>query len=184
MQTMRAPVRGCKLMLDHLTVHQLTVDDLRDEFPDSRFLIIYRRSLAEQFVSREMAIATNQWYLWAGQERKQAQVFVDSDALRKYCAATRQAYADLMTRRWLPERSELISYEELATDPTNCLKGRICPLLGLPACEPRTILCKQGTTPLAERVANYRQVAALLASPLCQQHYAWNSKRLFLKEAA
>src|SRR5947207_2523437 len=48
LQTLDAPLRACKLMLDHLCDHQLTVDDLRAAFSDSRFIVLYRRWLAEQ----------------------------------------------------------------------------------------------------------------------------------------
>jgi LPS sulfotransferase NodH len=173
LQTLRAPIRGCKLMLEHFTHHSLSVDDLNGCFADCRFIVIYRRSLAEQFISRELALATKQWALSEGQEQKQALVTIRPAALRTYCEATRQAYTNLLSPSWLVDRSVLVSYEELTADPATWLRDEICPLLDAPAIEPRINLRKQNTLPMSERVANYHEVAALLASPLCQQHYSW-----------
>jgi hypothetical protein len=49
---------------------------------------------------------------------------------------------------------------------------------------PQTQLCKQNTRPLAQQVTNYRDVAALLQSPLCRQHHSWPWQRSNGKHAA
>jgi hypothetical protein len=83
----------------------------------------------------------------------------------------------------MPERP-LVSYEELVADPARRLRDDICPLLGVPPAEPQSFLLKQNKQPLAERVENYREVAALLSSSLCQQHYVWPGQQQARRRAA
>jgi LPS sulfotransferase NodH len=180
----RSGVRGCKLMLDQLANCGLTLDALDAAFPSPKYIVLYRQSLAEQFLSREAAKATQQWVLLEGQERKQARVWINPAELRSYSDAVRRAYREVLAHSWLPQRAMLLSYEELVADPARCLRDRVCPLLGVPAVSPETCLRKQNTLPLAQRVANYHEVAALLASPLCRQQYVWPWQQLGARRAA
>jgi LPS sulfotransferase NodH len=173
LQARPASIRGCKLMLYQLADCSLTLDVLDSAFPGSKYVVLYRQSLADQFVSQKLALATRQWVLMTGQERKQATVTIDAVELRNYCDATRRAYRDVIATPWLRERAVLLSYEDLTADPAAQLAERICPFLGVRAVAPQSTLRKQNTLPVAERVANYDEVEALLASPLCRQHYVW-----------
>ncbi len=163
-------------MLDQLARTSLSLDALHAALPEAKYIILYRESLAEQYLSRESAFATQQWYLLDGQEPKQAKIHVRPSRLRAYCEEIRQAYRTILDHAWLPARSVLLSYEELTLDPAWWIGEQICPLLGIPAALPQTIMRKQNTLSLAERVENYGEVAALLASPLCRQHYAWQRR--------
>jgi LPS sulfotransferase NodH len=183
MHTLTAPVRGCKLMLDQLADCGLTLDALDQAFPGAKYLILYRSALAEQFLSRQAAKVTDQWVLLDGQERKEARIHIDAGNLRAYCADIRQAYREILDHAWLSERGVLLSYEQLAADPVHCMSEWVCPLLDVPASQPETMLRKQNVLPLEQRVANYREVSALLASPLCHQHYTWSRAALARKAA-
>jgi LPS sulfotransferase NodH len=177
MQTRRAPYRACKLMVRHLANYQLTLGDLDAAFPGARFIILYRQSLVEQFVSQCLARATNQWVLLPGEERKRASVTVNPADLRRYCEETRRGYEEVLAFPALAERGAILSYEELTADPARCLRERICPLLGVPAIEPKTMLCKQNPQPLAERVVNFSEIAALATSALCHQELCLPARR-------
>jgi LPS sulfotransferase NodH len=169
----RAPIRGAKLMLDQLELYRLSLDALDAAFSRPKYIVLYRQSLAEQYLSRKSAKATDQWILLKDQDRKQVRVLVDPVELRQYCETVKQSYRKILEHRWLAERAVLVSYEELTADPHGWLGGHIAPLLGVPPGQLATTLRKQNTSPIAERVANYGEVAALLASPLCQQRYVW-----------
>jgi hypothetical protein len=184
LHTLRAPIRACKLMLDQLADCWLTLDALHAAFPDALYFILYRQSLAEQFLSRESAKVTDQWFLVDGQQRKQARVRIDPVRLRTYCDKIRHEYREIFDCAWLPQRSVLLSYEELTADPEQCFSQQICPLLGVPPVPLTTTLCKQNTLPLEQRVSNYREVSALLASPLCQQYYSWHERPQSKRKAA
>jgi LPS sulfotransferase NodH len=184
LHTLRSATRGCKLMLDQLAASRLPLDALHAAFPEAKYIVLYRQSLAEQFVSKQTAFATNQWTLCKDHERKHARVRVNPTALRTYCEKMRQSYREALGHAWLPERALVLSYEELTAHPRRWLREEICPLLGVPPSEPQTLLLKQSTLPLAERVENYSEVAALLASPLCQQRYSWPDRRETHRRAA
>jgi LPS sulfotransferase NodH len=184
LHALSAPLRACKLMLDQLTDCWLTLDSLNAAFPDAAYLILYRQSLAEQFLSRESAKATDQWFLVDGQQRKQSRVRIDPVRLRTYCDTIRNEYREIFDCAWLPERSVLLSYEELIANPEQCFAEQICPLLGVPPGPLTTNLRKQNTLPVEERVSNYREVAALLASPLCRQYYFWHERPHHKRRAA
>ena len=51
LQSLKAPIRGCKLMLDQLAACRLSPADLRTAFGEAKFVILYRQSLAEQLLS-------------------------------------------------------------------------------------------------------------------------------------
>jgi len=173
LHTLEAPIRGCKIFLDHLANYRLTLDDLDAAFPQAKYIILYRQSLIEQFASLELARMTKQWSLTEGQQPVRAPIFMEPAALRKYCDHVRRGYQDLLANRWLAERAVLVSYEELTRDPERWLAGEICRLLEVPPTRCETNLKKQNPQPLAERIANFSEIAALAASPLCKQYYAW-----------
>jgi LPS sulfotransferase NodH len=178
LDTLQAPVRGCKLMLNQLDECQLDPKRLDAAFLDARYIILYRESLAEQFLSLEAAQATNQWKLTAQQEAKLVHIRVDPRKLRSFCDRTLEMYRRVLDHDWLRQRGILLSYEQLVSDPENCLRKAICPLLEVETAPLSTSLRKQNTLSRAERIVNYDQVANLLDSPQCRQWLDWPSARL------
>jgi LPS sulfotransferase NodH len=184
LQTLPTPVRGCKLMLDQLADCRLGVPELIAAFPTARFVVLYRQSLAEQYLSLKTARVTNQWVLRPGQAARATRVPVERHDLRAYCERIKAAYRQLLESQDLRERAVLLSYEELTAEPAYWLRDQICPLVDAPCAQAATDLLKQNTRPLADRVENYRQVEALLLSPLCQQSYVWPGQRQSGRRAA
>ena len=171
LQGERGNVRGCKLMLYQLANCQLTLDGLDAAFPQAKYIVLYRQSLAEQYVSHQTAIATRQFLLRPGERRKRTELTIDPAHLRAYCDDIRRGYRNVLDHSWLHGRSVVLSYEELVAEPEHWLEQHICPLLGVPFVAPKAQLCKQNTEPLAQQITNYREVASLLHSPLCRQHH-------------
>jgi LPS sulfotransferase NodH len=184
LQAERSPIRGCKLMLYQLANCQLTLNDINSAFPNAKYIIIYRQSLAEQFLSQKAAETTEQFVLRPGEKPRKAKLTINPDELRGYCDHTRNAYRDVLDHDWLRERSVLLSYEELTADSAYWLNQQICPLLNVPPVMPKERFVKQNTLPLAERVTNYREVASLLHSPLCRQYHTWPGEQQYQKRAA
>lgn len=173
LQSLKTPVRGSKLMLDQLAGCRLTAAELQDAFPAAKYIVLYRQSLAEQLLSIRSAQATKQWILHQGQAARPARVRIEPLELRWYCDEVRRLYAPIVGCPQVAERGVLLSYEELVADPQSIFAERICPLLNVPYCEPRTSLMRQNPQPIAERVENYAEIAALLHSPQCRQSYSW-----------
>jgi LPS sulfotransferase NodH len=171
LQGERTPIRGCKLMLDQLKNCRLSLDHLNSAFPDAKYIVLYRQSLAEQFVSHRLAWLTQQFVLRPGEKPRRAELTIDPDDLRQYCDQTRSGYREVLNHPWLAGRAVLLSYEELTADTDHWLAEHICPLLAVPVVTPATRLLKQNTLPLDQQITNYRDVAGLLESSLCQQHH-------------
>jgi LPS sulfotransferase NodH len=174
LQGLKTPVRGCKLMLDQLDACRLTIHAIDAAFPGAKYVVLYRQSLADQFVSFKTALTTRQWVRRAGQPPKHTAVTVDQAELRAYCDRMQGAYRELLGQAWLEPRTVLLSYEELIAQPSYWLGQQIGPLLGVSGVQPVTRLWKQGIQPLQQRIENYRDVAALLESRLCRQHYTFH----------
>jgi len=173
LQAERSPIRGCKLMLYQLANCGLTLNDIHSAFPHAKYIIIYRQSLAEQFLSQKSAEQTKQFVLLPGEKARKAELTINADELRWYCNYTRNEYRQVLEHSWLRERSVLLSYEELTADADYWLKQQICPLLDVSPVMPKERLVKQNTLPLAQRIKNYREVAALLHSPVCHHTHTW-----------
>jgi LPS sulfotransferase NodH len=177
-------VRGCKLMLDQMQRCGLTVSLLTEAFPEARYIVLYRRSLIEQFVSLETARATDQWHLAPGEQARHARVWIDPSKLKDYCRQIRASYHALLTSEDLEGRSVVLSYEELIAQPEETLRQQICPFLEAPYPTPTARLRKQGSRPLEDRVLNYRQIAGLWADPQCWQQYALSRDQRHVRQAA
>ena len=145
LQGEKTPVRGCKLMLYQLANCKLTLDDIHAAFPTAKYIVLYRQSLAEQFVSHQQALATRQYQVPVGEEAKHSGIVIDADELRRYCDEVRRGYCEVLKHTWLADRGVLLSYEELTADAGNWLEKRICPLLGIKYRPPETRLRKQST---------------------------------------
>lgn len=167
-----APVRGVKLHFAQLAGRGLSLAEVAGRFADARFLILYRQSMAEQFVSRARAAASGQWLLKDGQKPRDATVRIDAQELRDYCARNRGYYEGLTAQPWFVGRAVLFSYEQLAAAPQQVFDEMIFPLLDVPAQEIHTSLRKQNTRTLADVVENYDEVGELLESDACRHEYA------------
>jgi LPS sulfotransferase NodH len=172
MQTLKTPLRGCKLFLRELENYRLTIDDLERAFPSAFYIVLYRENLAEQYVSQKAAERTRQWILRPGQTRKQITVTIDPTQFKKHCAQMRSGFETILAHPAVGERGTLLTYDALARDPSGCLRELICPLLGVPFAAPQSTLCKQNTEPLSERVTNYAEVEALFRSPTARLQLA------------
>lgn len=184
LHTLDSPIRGCKLFLEHLANYRLTLDALDAAFPNSKYIVLYRQSLGEQYASHELAKLTSQWSLIPGQTPKQTPITINPAKLREYCDRVRRAYHDTLSTPWLAQRAVLLSYEDLIADPSYWIGQRVCSLLGVSAAELETNFCKQNPQPLADRIANYPEVAPLLNSALCQQRHTWPGAQRARRRAA
>ena len=173
-QAREGATRGCKLMLYQLKNCHLSLERLDAEFPGAKYIVLYRENLAEQYVSHLKSLATQQFALRAGEEKRNTQVHVDRQALAAYCEEIRAGYEQVLRHAELRERSVLLSYEELVRDTDRWL-GEIASLLGVEAASAHTRLLKQNDQPLSASVSNYGEVASILAR--CKQQHAWPARR-------
>lgn len=183
LQGERTAIRGCKLMLHQLANCQLKLDDLNQHFEHAKYIVLYRQSLADQFVAEKTAEATRRLTIQSGNDQRQAEVAVNPQQLRAFCDDNRRRYHDLIECRGLADHAVLLSYEEFIADPVHCLKQKVSPLLSVPFADSTTRVPKQNLRPLAEQIINYREVAALVQSPLCRQQLNWPFRENYRRAA-
>ena len=172
-------VRGAKLMFWHLhEIHGLSVEDLGSEFPDARFIVLYRASLAEQYVSHRIAEATNQFLVREGGERRTATVVVDPDDFREYCSRIRGHYERVLSVPWMKERGTIVRYRELVEDPEGLIRERLAPFLSVSYSSPSSTLIKQNPAALRDKVENYAELEHLLTGGSAFQSYSFDDEKV------
>ena len=172
LRSQASSVGGLKILLGSFKRHGLTIGDLQSVAPDLRFLIIYRRSLADQFVSREIARRTGSFVLTERGTPRRVSVHVDREEFRRYCKRTRKLYRQLLSDRFVTDRALVLSYEELTEDAEVIFRRSVCPFLEIDYHPVQTGFIKQNPSPLSEKVSNFADVQDVLTGPDAQQDYA------------
>ena len=94
-----ARVTGCTLSQFQLAGTGLGLDDLVEWFDDARFIILYRRSLAEQCLSWHLSLLTRQWR-WTEDSRSnspfEGRVRLERRAVLNRFELVRQFYSELL----------------------------------------------------------------------------------------
>lgn len=155
-------VSGAKFHLNQLNERRMTVEDLHGLFPSARVIVLYRRSLAHQYVSTQVARSIGRWLDTTGSAVFEGTVHVDPQELLGFYHWIREQYREVVANGWLRERGVLVAYEDMAADPQTLFGDRLFPFLGLPSSEVRTNMVKQVPHPLSKVVANYDDVRHLL----------------------
>ena len=155
-----AKICGFKMLFIRLLKHKLTLDDIRGRFPKTKFLIVYRRSLLEQFVSLKIAEMTDRWQ-WSRDYTQPETLKIDTGEFRKFCSETRQFYENILQFPWIRTCARVIAYEDLAADPQRVFDTKIFPFLGIPPVSVSTTMLKQNTRPLEALVENFEQIRSL-----------------------
>ncbi len=167
----RDAFRGLKVHFGQLRSRNMTVENLQRGVPHAKYIILYRRNMAEQFVSLRRAATTGQWLLKDPAARKDATVRVEREPLLAFYERHRQCYGALMQCPWLRDKAVIVSYEELVADPNAVFRESVCPLLGLPVVTVHTDMVKQNPHGLRDTVENYDEVADLLTGAQARHEY-------------
>lgn len=173
-----APVTGVKILLEQLPWHGLSMADLCSVLPDTRFLVIYRRALAEQYVSMLIAKRTGSWSLTERGVRRRLSVHIDPEEFVAYCHGIRREYRELFRHSCVMDRALVLSYEELAGGADDLFRAHVCPFLGVDYHPVRTGFLRQNPDPLPQKVENYDEVADVLTGPDATQRYDVEARRV------
>ncbi|HVE13364.1 MAG TPA: sulfotransferase, partial [Elusimicrobiota bacterium] len=142
----RGSIGGAKLLLEDMRALGIGVSQLASILPTARFIILYRESLLEQYVSLQIAAATGIWKVeTAAPAGRPHVVAIDPEDFREFCESTRQSYEEVLGFPGLAARSSIVCYEDLARDPERYLNERILPFLDLPPAAVKPPLRKQRT---------------------------------------
>lgn len=158
-----SPITGAKLLLGQMESAGLDLRSVMDLFPGGRFVLLYRQSLADQFLSLRAAERTRQFQAGAGETVREPGPLrvdlADFDRFRRRIEALNTAAVETPGFR---ASATTISYEELAADPCGVVDRRLRPTLDLPAGEVRVSRVKLNTRPKSDMVENWAEVATEL----------------------
>jgi LPS sulfotransferase NodH len=129
----RSEICGAKLPSIHLQFHGLDVRQLHDYFPTAKVILLYRRSLADQYLSFQVARASKRWRSRNGQEypRHTRLMRLDRDDFMKYCRQLKNFYSTTFALDGIRDYTAVLSYEELAGNANDVFNARVFPFLGL-----------------------------------------------------
>jgi LPS sulfotransferase NodH len=168
-RAIQGKIKCGKLHFPHFNDFGITVDHLLEWFPRARFIILYRGSLLEQFVSLKLAEATGRWIATRPEEETDREVAIDVAELLAFALATKNQYEQLANHPPLRGRHLTISYEELASDASRTFETKIWPFLGILPFPLKTVLRKQNRRSVRESVSNFHEVESLLSSGVLEQ---------------
>lgn len=152
---------GAKLLKIQMEQRNISLEDLKALYPSCRFIILYRKSLLDQFISLKIAESTGTW-LWYGGDNFKPPVSlrIEKEEFLHYSADIRRFYDDLFKLSWVRERSLILSYEELYGDIQRVFDERVFSFLGIPKVQIAAKTCKQNTRMPHEIIENYGEVSS------------------------
>ncbi len=128
-----ADVYGAKVQFEQLHRAGLTERDLLEYFPQSKCIVLYRRSMSEQYVSLRIA---EQMQCWGratadtGYSPFASTISVRRDELLAYYDRLRTSYNSMCTlRKEYASRLLFVAYEDLRDTLQAQLRERICPFI-------------------------------------------------------
>ena len=172
----RHKICGTKLLAYHLNDHRLSLENLKENFPNVRFIFLYRKSILEQFVSLKIAETTNVWQRTNGDSAGEAvsPFYLETEELRAYCHFIKSFFETLFAKEWLKSCSVVLSYEELVEDAQRVFDEKIFPFLGIGSSVVSSRYLKQNTRPIRETVKNLEEIKDM--KEIFQEHFlSWSA---------
>ncbi|HEY3968501.1 MAG TPA: hypothetical protein VGM05_28390 [Planctomycetaceae bacterium] len=145
-------------------MHDVTLDDLRQWFPTAVYLIVYRGSLLEQYVSFQVAKATHKWVGLDKRDQFQDRIHVDADDFMRFCSAERDKYSKILSYKWIHSCSRIVRYEDLASRPQAVFDADVFSLLGLPSTPIVTNMVKQIDRKMPDVIENYDELQKIISN--------------------
>lgn len=175
--SLATPVVGAKILLDQLPLHDLDPTDLLDITENPKFLILYRRSLAEQYVSLEISRQTNVWTHISEQPPPKRSVAINAERFLSFTQHVRTSYERLIANDRIRQRAIVISYEELTADVQGLFKSVVTPFLSVPGHTVATRYRRVNPQHLSEKVTNFDELEELLLGRTSFQTYTTEGRR-------
>ena len=170
LQSLSRKLAGAQIHIGHLEHHNLTARDLCECVGSCKLLILYRESLADQFVSWQLARQSNRWVGNSQTDIHTKKIKIIPEEFSTFCNMIQQRYLGVMQTPGVRESSTVLSYEELCELPNQVFTDRIFPLLGQSPVAIHSKMIKQNRRPLSETVTNYKDLEPLLRN--AQQSYS------------
>lgn len=157
-------IPGVKIVLYQLTQLGLSAGELKDWFPDAKFIILYRESLAEQFLSLQMAVRTGVWDSYH-ENRTTRRLTLDPAELAEYVQVTEAEYRKLLSCARVRRNAVIVKYEDLVDGAQSVFDNKLFAFLALPRCQVRAATVKVLQAPHRELISNWADVCDLFRYP-------------------
>ena len=164
-------VRGAKLLFIHMRDHRLGLEDLQKRFPRARFILLYRRSMLEQYLSLKIAEATGLWQVTGDTSSSSVSLRIDAEELKRFCLKTKVGYEKLLQNAWLAKQPLILDYETLSADPQGVFDKIVFPWLGLPS-SPVSSPSRKRKEDRSQFILNYEEIMRLSGAPWTLQDYS------------
>lgn len=166
------PICGAKFTFDQLDRHGIGADNLAGLRPAPKFIILYRRSLADTFISLQAARQRNQWKRHEDAPPFSGLIHVDPADYLAFAKRIRQNYERIISQDWFRERARVVTYEDVVASAQDVFDHVLFPFLEQPASPVTTGLKKQIERPMSSVVENYEEVKDILEGDAGRQEYA------------
>lgn len=162
-----------KILFHQIEAFGISPEEIYAEFPSTKWIILYRENILNQYLSQELAYQTGRWIqLRQSPEKPQKKrVHLHPEIALKYRDDVRQKYQKTQNILGLGDRSVWISYEALAAGPQKIFDETLFPFLEITPYPVSTKLIKQNTQTYAEIIANYDEVKDLISQTDFTQNY-------------
>ncbi len=171
----RDTICGTKFIFVQLEAHRITLENLNHLFPEAKFIILYRRSFFDQFVSLKIAELTDVWQTYGVFEPPRS-FCIDPNELKSQYLKIKFFYEGIFKRSWLESRSIVLTYEDLYGDPQEIFNRMIFPFLKLPVSEVSWKIRKQNLRQAQEIVENFEDLKPLAEE--MKQKYSFSRDEL------
>jgi LPS sulfotransferase NodH len=159
-----------KLFFFYFRLYKFEIDEINKMFPNAIYIIIYRSSIADQYVSWETAKKTNIYNVQYKLDFNKRKITIDKNDFIAFIKNEKNDYNNLINKDWIQKKSIIISYEELSQNPQSVFNKKIFPFLDIPNKSIKTKLRKLNPESLKNRVDNYESVKNLINEEAIQRY--------------
>jgi LPS sulfotransferase NodH len=147
---------GIKLHYSHFTKHNIKVHELVHKFPDTKFILLYRSSITNQFISSRITQITKQFGTRNQAKEIKRKLVIEPDFFKAYCCE-RIRELQIMKKDLQKNHSDYIEiqYEEIVENPQKLFNEKLFPFLNINPRKVTTNLKKQNQKSKPEIIENY-----------------------------
>ncbi len=168
------PVCGVKIGFSHLKMHRMTLKDLSAEFPQAKWIVLYRKNILDQYISHQIALRTQRWFQSPGDPYpalEDVRIDLSPQSVLEYRNRILRDYQSVLKNPEICSRSVWVSYEDIVVDSQKLFDEVIFPFMGLDRKNIGTRLMKQNIWQYPEIIANYEEVGDFIEKTDFTLHY-------------
>lgn len=157
-------VCGVKILFSHLERLKIPLEELISAFPDTKWIVLYRRDILSQYLSHCLALKTGQWIRYS--DTRSTPIFekirLDPTVVLAYRDKIKANYEKAYDLFKGSKNCLWLNYEDLASNTDRVFHKKIFYFLGLQKKPISTQLVKQNDRAVKERIVDYEKVKSFV----------------------